>query len=441
MQQLTDILNANVETLRKEALPILYQLQKNLAVQRVVADTESYRITKTTNSADFRAPLKTAPAGLYGAVNLDGGNLGLGIGFNVAQLVQTYFPVKMGFQMTYAAVQGSATTEQSKVNVFKETMKDGMPNMARYENISWHNIDGNGGRVGVVTSTTAAGGGTETLTMDPQFGARLFIENQRVEIFSSTLVTQRTSAVTPDNLPYVKSVSYRTRQLVITNLGSIVPAAGDLLYLPGCGSVPAWADGLYYVDTTATSGLYLGLDRATYPKINTSVITSGGTLDPAQILALKQLIEVNTGEIPKELLGLAPPHQFAIMSKQVQTMQMFLRSQVTQAQIDPLPKMADDGVLFGDVTHYKDLCQAADRIDYCDKSTWGRVYLDKTGADFYEDPLSGDKFFPMTASSTNAGYAAGSLFYLISTMNYYNVSPMHSGLISGLNVPTQDYSY
>jgi len=195
------------------------------------------------------------------------------------------------------------------------------------------------------------------------------------------------------------------------------------------------------VNTTATSGLYLGLDRATQPKINTSVITSGGTLDPAQILALKQLIEVNTGGAAPELLGLASPHQFAIMSRQVQTMQFFLRSQVTQAQIDPLPKMSDDGVLFGDVTHYKDLCQAADRIDYCDKKTWGRVYLDKPGADFYEDPLSGDKFFPMTASSTNAGYAAGSLFYLISTLNYYNVNPQFSGLISGLNTPTSDYGY
>lgn len=442
MQQLTDVLNANIETVRKGVLPVIYQLSDNLAIQRVMKNTESYRITKTTNADDFRAPLKTAPAGYYGAVNLDGGNLGLGVGFNVAQLIQTYFSVKMGFQMTYASVQGTATTDQSRVNVFKETMKDGVPNMARMENVAWHNIGGNTGQVGTVTTTTSVGGGTETFTMDPEFGTRLLIQNQRVEIFNSNQTVYRTSSVSPDNLPYVQSVNRAARQVVVTNLGSIVPANGDTLFLPGCTSTPVWADGLYYVNTTATSGSYLGLSRTTYPGINSSAITSGGTLNPQQILALKFLIKINGGDQQVvNLIGLASPHQLAQMSAQVQAMQNYYRTQVTQAQIDPLPKLSEGGVLFGDVMHYEDDCQGYDRIDYCNTQTWGRVYLDREGADFYRDPGSNEMFFPMTAAGTNAGYATGTLFFLISTLNYYNINPQLNGLITGLTPPSQDYNY
>ena len=47
----------------------------------------------------------------------------------------------------------------------------------------------------------------------------------------------------------------------------------------------------------------------------------------------------------------------------------------------------------------------------------------------------------MTAAGTNAGYAAGTLFYLISTLNYYNVNPQMNGLITGLSTPPSDYTY
>jgi hypothetical protein len=444
MQALTDILNANIETLRKGVLPEIYQKSSNLAVQRVMKGTESYRITKTTNADDFRIPLKTQPAGKFGAANLDGGNTGLGTGFAVAQFIQTYFAVKMGFQMTYASRVGSQTTDQSVVNVFKETMKDGAPNMARCEDVTFHNLGGNNGQIGIVTTAGAVSSGNQTLTMDPEFGTRLLIEGLDVEVTDSTgASTWRTSAVSPDNLPRVFSINRASRQVTLTNMGSVTVQNGDLLFLGGAvstGPTEAWADGLYYTNTTATSGSYLGLSRTTYPSINPSAITSGGTINAQQIFALKNLIKVRGGnQSVLKLIGLASPHQLAQMSAQVQSMQFYLRDAVKQPQIDPFPT-TEDGVSFGDVTHYEDLLQGSDRIDYPNVDTWLRVYLDKPGADFYRD-LKGDMFFPMTATSTNAGYAFGDLFYLISTLNYANINPMLNGLITGLSTPTSDYGY
>jgi len=445
MQDLTDLVNANLETVRK-ILSYTYQMNSELAIQRVMKGAESNRITKTTNGDDFRAPLVIAPAGLYGAFNPEGGNLGLGVGYTLAQLVQTYFATKSGYQLTYAAVRGTETDLQTRFNAWKETMKGAVPFMARMENVGWHNLGGNNGQVGIVTTTTSVGGGTETFTMDPEFGTRLFIENQRVEIFNSNQSTYRTSTVSPDNLPYVQSINRVARQMVVTNLGSIVPANGDTLFLQGCTSTPVWADGLYYVNTTSTSGSYLRFSRTTYPSINPTAITSGGVLNPQQILALAFTIKIRGGnqQFPT-LIGLASPHQLAQMSAQVQAMQVYYRSQMTGPQIDPLPKQVsvgmDQGVLFGDITHYEDDCQGYDRIDYCNPKTWGRVYLDHEGADFYRDPGTNQMFFPMTAAGTNAGPAAGTLFYLETTENWINTNPLLNGLITGLVPPSQDYSF
>jgi len=449
-QALTDLLNANIENVRKGVLPRIYQLNKDFAVQRVMKNTETHRITKTTNGLDFRAPIEFAPPGNFGAVNLDGGPLGLGVGFSIAEFYQTFFDTRMAFQLTYQAIKGTATSEQSVLNAWQRTMEEGTPNMARYEDASWHNLGGSDGQVAVITGYTSDGSGTGggTYTCDPDVGCRLIIPNQRFEIINGA--TYKTSSATPDNLPYVLpgTVNYSSRQFQfacpLSLTGGNTPAIGDVLYFGGAtpSGTPTWADGLRYVNTTAISGTYLGLNRATYPVINSSVISSGGTLTPQMVFALRNLIRVRTGTTGKlPVIGLTAPHQLAIMSQTVQAMQTFYRSAVTQDQIDPLPAVtAEGGVIYGGLTHYEDILQSATRIDYCDPSDWGRVYLDdKPGADFYRRPGDGVMFFDLYAS--NNAPAAAVLFYLISTLNYYNVNPQKSGLIVNLVAPAADYSY
>jgi len=446
-QSLTDLLDANIENIRKGVLPRIYQIDKDFAVQRVCKNTETHRITKTINGLDFRAPFELAPPGNFGAFNPEGGPLGLGVGFSISEFYQTFFSTRMAFQLTWQAIKGTATSEQSVLNAWQRTMEEGTPNMARYENASWHNLGGGDGQFAVATAYTGDGTGG-TYTLDPDVGARLIIPNQRFEIINGA--TYKTSPVSPDSLPYVLpgTVNYSARQVQIscptTLTAGNVPAAGDVLYFGGAtpSGTPTWAQGLRYVNTTATSGTYLGVNRATYPVVNSSVISSGGTLTPQMVFALRNLIRVKTGTSGKlPVIGLASLHQLAIMSQTVQAMQTFYRSAVTQDQIDPLPAVTvEGGVIYGGLTHYEDLLQSATRIDYCDPSDWGRVYLDdKPGADFYKNPGSGEMFFPLYAA--NNGPAAAVLFYLISTLNYFNINPEKSGLIVNLVAPATDYSY
>jgi hypothetical protein len=448
-QTLTDLINANKETLRKGALPYIYQKDEDYAVQRVCKSTEAYRITKTTNGADFRVPIEVGPAGNFGAANLAGAPLGLGRGVSITQFIQTYFATKLAFQLSYDAIKGTATSDQTAFDAWKRTMEEGIPNMARYENASWHCLGGSDGQVGVATAFTGDGTGG-TYTLDTDIGVRLFVPNQQFEIINGATYKTGQTGVSPDNLPFVSpgSVNYAARTITftcpITLTGGNIPAAGDVLYFGGAtpSGTPTWAQGLRYVNTTATSGLYLGVNRATYPVINSSAITSGGTLTQQMVLALRQLIAIRTGSKSKlSVIGLVPPHQVAIMSQTVQAMQSFYRTQMTQDQIDPLPAVTiDGGIIFGGITHYQDGMQSATRIDYCNPSDWGRVYLDdKPGADFYKDPLNGNEFF--TQYSSNGGPATSTLFYLLSTLNYWNMNPQASGLITGLTPPPVDYTY
>lgn len=446
MQQINDVLNANIETLRKGALPYVYQKNKNFAVQRIMQNTDSYRITKTTNGLDFRAPIEFGPPGVFGAANLDGGALGLGTGFSISEFSQTYFDVKMAFQMSWLSTKGTSTSAQSVINVFQRTMTEGLPNMARYEDVSWHNLGGQDGQVGIGTTASNLTSTTATYTMDPDVGARLFIPLQRFEILnaSGTWITQNYS---PDNLPYVNAggINYAARTIQITfPTGMTAPANGDVLYFQGAtpAGVPTWLQGLRYVNTTATSGNYLGLSRTTYPTINSSAITSGGTLTPQMVLALRQLIMVRQGDAQAlKVTGLIDPHQIAVMSASVQTLQTFYRSQVTEKQIDPLPEVTlEGGIVWGGVTHYYDGVQSSTRIDYCNSDDWGRVYIDdKPGADFYRRPGDNEMFFNSVA--TNGSPNSDLLFYLIATLNYYNVNPGNSGLITNLVSPSSDYTY
>jgi len=448
-QTLDNLLNANIETVRKGALPMIYQMNKDLAVQRVCGNSEQHRITKTTNGDDFRAPIQFAPPGNFGVGNLDGGALGLGTGFNIAQFLQTFFTTKMGFQMTYASIQGTATTDQSVLNAWQMTMQQGLPNMARYEDAAWHNLGGDDGQVGVATAFTGNGTGG-VYTLDTDIGARMFIPNQPFEIINGATWKTGQTGVSPDYLPFVSpgAVDYASRQITftcpVTLTGGNIPAAGDVLYFAGAtpAGTPTFLQGLKYVNTTTTSGNYLGLSRTTYPSINSSAITTGGNLTPAMVLELIQLIRIRQGnQSSPKLIGLVDPHQIAVMNSTVQAMQQYYRTQVSQSQIDPLPGVElDGGIIYGGVTHHYDALQSASRIDYVNTADWLRVYYDSSvAADFYRNPGNNEMFFPLYSSS-NGGPSASVLFYLISTINYANLNPANSGLITDLTLPS-GYSY
>lgn len=109
------------------------------------------------------------------------------------------------------------------------------------------------------------------------------------------------------------------------------------------------------------------------------------------------------------------------------TMSTYQRTDVTQSMIDPLPKMANMQPWAG-LPHMTDLHQARNRVDYCDRESWGWVYMSGSEPDFYKQPGSDNIFFsPYSVSGSVATPTFATMWALVCEKNYYCVDPRRQG--------------
>lgn len=430
-QVIADVYKANMEVVRKGVLPKLYPLSKFVSA-KILGNIEKHQITKTPNSADFRAPIETANRAQFGAFSMAGGSLGLGGSFVVNQLVQTTFNVKLGIEITREAAEGTSSAGLSVVNAWKKSLKDAMPLVQNYDDNSFFNITGS---QGLIAQSTALD--TATYTMEADFGANLIVPGQVVEVLSSALVNKTLAAtVSPDDLPYVSYVDRINRTVTLANTAGLTAgnamASGDYLAFQGVGSTPAWMNGLYYVNDDATSGTYLGITRSTYPEIIANGYSVNGSWTPQASLLVIHRIFLRRGELPEKLKGIMNTAQHAAAMQQGINISYWFRKG-GEALIDKMPKVSDMVEICG-VPTYLTSKQSQSRVDYVNEADWGRVWFgSKQQWDFYEDQEGRTKF---EKRSTNGGVATADLVYLTASYNYYNVNPGAGGFLDALTKPT-----
>ncbi len=431
---ITDLYKSALEVVRTGILPKLYMPEKEGAAwasQIVLRGAESFKITKTPNSTDFRIPLKMQPIGQFGAANYAGGSIGVGGSANIQQFAQTYFPMKMVYQLNEDAIRGTADKDLARFNAWKESMKEGIPLFQRYLDVSWHEIGGATGNIANAgTGTTAT-----SYNLDATNGSDLLIEGQGVEIFDTLGTTWKTSAVSPDNLPTVASLDKTNKTVTLGNLGSITLADGDKLYFRGVGSTPTWLNALQYFNDSSTSGSLLGLSRSTYPQIIANLVGNTSTqFSLESVLLLKHEIKQRRNEVPK-LVGLMPQSQEAVINLSIVTMSEYMRREVNEKAIDPLPEMANMQPFAG-IPHMTDLHQPRNRVDYVDRESWGYVYLSGAEPDFYKDPGSDSIFFkPYVVSGSTAAPAFATMWALTCEKNFFCIDPGRQGYILA-SIPT-----
>ena len=438
MSGVTDILNANAEKIRPGDIPDLYEAaQSGTLYQKLKKGGESVQITKTLNGTDFRIPLKVRPAGQYGALSLDGGSFAPGSAAILKQMYQTYFTTQFAIKMTVETIRATQNSGLSVWNAWKNTMKDALPDFMRYNDVSLHNITGSQGAVALATavSSTGTAAANYTYTFDYEFAANLLQEGMPVEIFDSTLTTWKTSTASGTgygNLPYVSSINKGAKTAVVTvqsgHTLDNATAANDYLCFPGVTGTPTWMNGLYYFNSTASSGNLLGLSRSTYPELISPSVNASGTLSPLHGILLKSLMRQRTGQYPKKLQGVITDAIAAQIVSMGIAISMHQRGDADKA-IDPTPAY-DDDINYAQVKHMIDVHASKKRIDWLNLDRWGRVYLPGGEPDFYKEPGSGRMV--MTARDSSANPTTAVQFFLTASENFYNVKPADSGFIYGL---------
>jgi hypothetical protein len=425
-QAVANILAANMEAVAK-VIPEAYEKDNNTLYGDIKKASKAQKIALTVNSADFRQPIRVRPAGTFGTFTPGGGSMGIGHGSDIQQFVQTYFPLRMAFGMNLDVNWNTDGNPQSLVSEFSRTVKDAVPAFQGFADKSLHNITGNQGLCALATNWNA---GTNTYTFDPEYGANLLQEGMDVEIFTNNLGVHQTAAVTPDNLPRIASVNKEAGTAVIENNGGLVHANNDYLAFPGVGAVPTWLNGLEYFMSTATTGLLLGLNRATYPAINPSAVNVAGPIVPQAGWVLKARLRQRFGSVPK-LRGYCHIAQAAAIANLTVAVTMFDRAQSDKKILDIMPDI-DKPFEYCGVTHKIDMHASKQRIYWLNTSDWTRVYAKELG--FLEEPGSGRKFFLKRA--TTGQLVHGVEFFLTLAENFAVSNPGASGLLYGLTIPS-----
>lgn len=415
-----DVLSLQMERVRSK-LQELFETSNTVSAA-IKKGAEAEQIS----TRDYRIPEILSNGGDYGTFNADGGDMGLGSGMQAVHMISTYFTTKIGFQITNLQMFATATSERAVAKVFARTLSKAIVEYQAYDDYAFHTP---GNAVFATATAQATTGGFTVYTLDTAFATQLCRLNMPVQVYDTTLATNRTSAVTPSARITAINIPLNSITLSVTVAGA---AATDKILFDGVtGAAPPWKHGHYYFASSATSGSILSLNKATYPQLASSSVAVNGGLSAAHGLALIDQMTQKRDNVGN-LKGIAHMKQ--------RTAWYLLGLQISEwkrgksdEMIDLVPstgKNATGTFTFCGIEHTIDKHADRTRIDWLDFKTYGRAVL--VELDYHT--VEGRKLFELRGAS--GGVAAATLFYLRQLEDWYNIDPGALGYLSGLTIPS-----
>lgn len=406
------ISGAELETVRKK-LPLLLERDDTWFSQVEKKDVEK------VSARDMRVPLELRPGGNFGYFDPDGGDLGLGDGPTISAATIGTVHMKLGIQWTKKSEWATDDQRKSIVSTFKHLVATGMKEFRRQ--LDSQCLGAGDGVIGTISAVSnAAGIDTYTLGTDG-FGARLMRYGQSINVYNAALSTNRTVG----NERKITFFDNANKQIQVAQVAGAI--ATDKIVTGGLSATPAVGlFGLPYHHSNASTGTWLGFNRATTPEIRANRVNAGGGLAlPFARLAINKIGDRVGMDTQVQVEAWMHPAQKQAYEG--------LGQLVTILQKQPKDEALD--LFFGDNmqlagapirTHFS---WDKTRIDFVAKNLWGRAEMHE--ADFYD--VGGRKYFESRGPS--GGVAASQLFYLSASFNLFHANPAAASYIDGLTVP------
>lgn len=391
------------------------------------ADIEK-RPVEVISSRDMRIPLELRPGGRSGAVNFDGGDLGRGSGPTFDKAVTNTVNMAHKVEWTKKAEWSTDSARKAVLNTFRHLLAKSMAEFRRNVD-SWCMGDGTG--VMGVISAVANAGGKDTYTFGTDgFAIRLLRDDHSYSIYNAALSTRRTftgssSDISGEALIEFHDISNKQVRMDGEAAGAV---AGDKLVVSGLSSTPpVWLNGVAYHHSDASTGTWLGLDRATIPQIRANRVTASGSLAFAHArLAMNKIGDRVGRDNMKKVVAWMHPAQvaaFEALAQQVMVVNKTSKNDTFN------PYFSEDFQLAGAPVKTS-FSWDKTRIDFIARDAWGRAEMHPPG--FYT--VDGRKIFPLYGAS--GGLAAAQIFYIVASFNLFINNPAVGAYISGLTVPT-----
>ena len=387
----------------------------------VFYSTIEKRNVEVVSNRDMRIPLELRPGGNFGHYDPDGGDLGRGDGpvFDKAVINTVHF--KMGVEWTKKAEWATDDQRKAVLNTFRHLLAKSMGEFRRQVDsacmTAGNGVIGTNLTRAVGTIVTPSDKWTSAAT--DGFGARLMRYGQTVGVYDTTLATKRGEA---------KIVFYDLANRVVETQPQIAGATtGDKLVISGLTANPVGLLGVPYHHSNASTGTWLGFNRANYPEIRANAVSAGGVFAlPFARLALNKIGDrVGINDIPKVTAWMHPCQKQAYE----ETGQLVSIIQ-KQPKSEALDMYFGDNLQMAGAPIKTSYSWNKTRIDFVDTSIWGRAEMKPAG--FYE--VDGNKIFPIRGAS--GGLAASMIFYLVASFNLFVNNPAKASYIDTLTIPS-----
>jgi hypothetical protein len=379
------------------------------------------RPVQVISERDMRIPIELRPGGKFGHFDSDGGDLGRGEGPLFDKAVVNTVNLRHAVEWTKRAEWATDDRRKAVVNTLRHLLATSMAEFRR--NIDSLSMQGGDGVLGTVGAFSSSGGTTTaTLNVDG-FGARLLRYGQPINIYNSTLSTNRTAG-SERSITYHSGADKQIKFLDVAGL-----ANGDKIVVSGVTATPPQSLlGVPYHHSAATTGTWLGFDKALVPEVRGNAVNAAGGLAlPHARLAMNKVGDrVGMGQ-GRKVTAWMHPAQLVAYEELGMLVSVINRSPKGREGLDLYfgENMTIAGVPIK--THFS---WDKTRIDFIANDAWGRAEMHAPG--FYT--VDGRRIFEIRGAS--GGVATSQVFYLVGSFNFFIRNPAEVSFIYGLTVPS-----
>src|SRR6266704_1329220 len=377
----------------RDKVPLLYErddVLHSMIQQR--GDIEKVR------SRNMRTPLQVNPGGKAGSYNADVGDLGRGSGsvYDVAQISPIFF--RFAVEISKLVEYSTNAREKAIENAAKREVANGMKQFRAFLDKVLQTA-GNGvlGTIGSVSGTT--------LTMNTPPGAALVYVGQTIQIYDTTITTNR---------------------------GSCNVVATDVIVHDGLsGAQPTSLFGIKYHQNNATTGTWMNLNRATYPQqLQTPRVNAANSaLVPGYVrLAINKVRKaLGIGQLGKLIAYTSVEQEHAWENLGITISQVIKENAAGSA--NDLDLLFSGRKTMSGVPIKSSISADQTRVDFLDLSHWGRAVM--KDIDYFE--VGDQTVFPIYG--TSGGLSAAFIFYFDTGFQVFSDSPRSGAYIDGLARP------
>jgi hypothetical protein len=415
--------NANVVALQlekvRDKVPLLYERDDILLTMiQQRGDVEK------VSSRNMRLPLQVNPGGKAGSYNADGGDLGRGSGtaYDVAQVSPIFF--RFAIEITKLVEYATTGRERAIENAAKREVANGMKQFRAFLDKLMQTA-GNG----VLGTISSVAGSTFTMTVPS--GAALVYPGQTIQIYDTTLTTNRNVAASVTTT-VLSADPITTQQIVVDNVPTGTVATDVIVHDGLTGSQPVSLFGIKYHQNNATTGTWLNLNRATYPiQLQTPRVNAGNAaLTPSNVrLAINKVRKsLGINHVGKLIAYMAVEQEHAWENLGITVSQIIKEGGGGSG--NDLDLLFSGRKTMSGVPIKSSVNADQTRVDFLDLSHWGRAVL--KDIDFYE--VNGNTVFPIYGAS--GGIAASYIFYFDTAFQVWDDSPRTGAFIDTLARPS-----